>query len=326
MTSRASLLVADSETERRQRLVAELRAKGYSVREAADAETLRSAAISAAPFAVVLDARLAGGAANAMQGLRAAASCAAARLVVLVDPADQTPQWRAQFAAADACLVRPFETRMLVAAVRTLEAEADLVSRADEEDGDLAGFFEAAAERAQDENPLLAAMTDPLTGLWNSSYTEIKLAEEFKRARRFRTSLSCVVLAADVPFPNTTKGRADRRRLMSEMSGLLLCESRDVDHLARLDDDRFVALLPQTDEAGAVAMATRIAASIERRGFHVPHLGATATVSGGVATFLTDEVGGGDELIARATEALDRSRRQGVSRVTAWAPAPTASR
>lgn len=320
MNPRASLLVADSDTERRQRLVAELRTKGYTVREAADAESAQAAAAAVPPFAVVLDARIAGGGAATMQALRAGPATAAARIVLMVDPADQTPQWRAQFAAADACLVRPFETRVLIAAVRTLEAEADLVSRAEEDENDLAGFFEAAAERAQEENPLLAAMTDPLTGLWNASYTEIKLAEEFKRARRFRTSLSCLVLAADVPFPNTTKGRADRRRLMSEVSGLLLCESRDVDHLARLDDDRFIAILPQTDVAGAVAMATRVAASVERRGFRVPHQGAPVTISGGVAVFTLDEVGGGDELIARATEALDRSRRQGVSRVTAWSP------
>lgn len=322
MPSRASLLVADSDTDRRTETAERLRAAGYAVREAADAETARAAAAAATTFAAVVDARLAGGGVELMRALRGDAKTAGVRILLTVDPADQTPQGRAQYAAADACLVRPFDARALAATVRTLEAEADLVSRADDDDGDLAGFFEAAEARAQAENPLLAELTDPVTGLWNGAYTDIKLAEEFKRARRFRTSLSCVVLAADVPFPNTSKGRSDRRRLMSELSGLLLCESRDVDHLARLDDDRFVALLPQTDSAGAVAMAARVAASIEKRAFRVPHHGAPVTISAGVATLGLDEVGTPDELIAQANEALDRSRRHGVSRVTAWSPAP----
>lgn len=322
MSDRSLIVVADSDAPRRARTAVTLAEAGYRVREADDATTAETFAAEGAA-AVVLDARVRGGAADLIVRLRADARTAATRLVVVVDPADQTPATRARLAAADACLVRPIELRSVVACLAALEAESELAGRVEDDGVDLAGFFESADARTAREAPLLAALTDPVTGLWNAAYTDLKLGDEYKKARRFRTPLSCLVAAPDAPFPNTAQGRADRRRILSDLAGVLLCESRDVDHLARLDYERFLAILPHTDAAGAEAMATRVARSIERRALLGGKGGAPLTVSAGVATFTGDEAGSGEEIVQNATSALDHARREGLSRVVVWAPVAT---
>jgi diguanylate cyclase (GGDEF)-like protein len=316
------VILADSDTSRRTCLATELRSSGYAVREYADAEAAFAAACASPGSAVVADLGLAGGAPTLMSAMRSDRRTAAARIVMIFDPNDHAPALRARCGAADFTLTRPVDGPTVAAALRTLAAENDVVSFDDDaSEGDLAGFFEAAEARRDSENTLLAELTDPVTGLWNAEYTEIKLVDEFKRSRRFHTPLACVIFASDTPFPNTSRGRSDRRRLLRELSGVMLCESRDVDHLARLDDDRFIAILPHTDAVGAETMASRVANAVSKRAFSSNRRGAPATISAGLACSTIDEpCGTYEELLARATQALDASRRHGVGRVTTYAP------
>ena len=65
------------------------------------------------------------------------------------------------------------------------------------------------------------SITDPLTGLLNRPYMDLKLAEETKKSRRFHVPLACCVVGLDdrggLAAPEAV---ADRRRLLNEVAGI----------------------------------------------------------------------------------------------------------
>jgi two-component system cell cycle response regulator len=164
------------------------------------------------------------------------------------------------------------------------------------------------------ENPLLPRLTDPVTGLWNIDYTNLKLAEEFKKARRFSVPLACLVLSLDEAPGDVHANDPSNRQVLSELAGLLLCESRDIDHLARLDAKSFLLILPHTDAPGAFAMMNRVLSSIEKRQLTPPGRTRPISASAGIACFSKD-LTGPDELVKGAHEALARAVALGGNRV-----------
>ncbi|HYC78235.1 MAG TPA: response regulator, partial [Planctomycetota bacterium] len=167
MPANNALIVADADSDRRHELADALEGMGFDVRVVSDASAALDACESAVPSAVVCDVRLPGGGVDLIQALRSRIATAGVRVVLTLDPADQTPANRARFAAADAALVRPFQPRTLAACLRTLEAEAELFSGGDDDgQADVAGFFEIADAKARRENPLLPQLVDAMTGLW----------------------------------------------------------------------------------------------------------------------------------------------------------------
>ena len=172
------------------------------------------------------------------------------------------------------------------------------------------------ASGPKNDNPVLRHITDPITSLWNGPYTTIKLAEEIKRARRFGTALSVVSLA----FDGDPMADAEvKKRLLTTVAGILLCESRDIDHVGR-NDDGFVLVLPQTDINGAAVMTARVLATVEKRSLSAPGVMGIVTMSAGVAGFSAEATPAPEDLTAHAEAALAQSRRTGGNRVTKWSP------
>jgi diguanylate cyclase (GGDEF)-like protein len=169
------------------------------------------------------------------------------------------------------------------------------------------------------ENPLLPQLTDPVTGLWNTDYTNLKLAEEFKKARRFSVPLACLVLSLDEAPGDVAAYDTSNREVLSELAGLLLCESRDIDHLARLDAKSFLLILPHTDAPGAFAMMSRVLISIQKRQLSLPGRTRPITASAGIACFSRD-LAGPDDLVRGAHEALAHAVALGGNRVEVRSP------
>jgi len=142
----------------------------------------------------------------------------------------------------------------------------------------------------------------------------LKLAEEFKKARRFSVPLACLVLSLDEAAGDVPAHEPWNREVLSELAGLLLCESRDIDHLARLDAKSFLLILPHTDASGAFAMMNRVLGSIEKRQLTPPGRTRPISASAGIACFSKD-LTGPDELVKGAREALARAVALGGNRV-----------
>jgi diguanylate cyclase (GGDEF)-like protein len=310
-------LVADFDRERLETTRAALEEAGLEVRTAGDGGEALDRARAALPQVLVLEALLPRrNGFEVLKALKEDGTTAGIRVVMILDPGDGYGRHRARAGGADLLLERPFDEADLLAAIR--ETCEDRAQEEFDEGEALAEVVEALEDRARLENPVLAHITDASTGLYNAAYTEIKLAEEYKKARRFHVPLTCVVLGLDEPQAGVEpEDEAALRRTINELAGLLLCESRDIDHLARTGGREFVALLPHTDTHGGVLMAERILASIAGRRFTT---GAErpVTASAGVATFAGEGLEAADRLLDRARTGLARSRAWGGNRCTVW--------
>jgi diguanylate cyclase (GGDEF)-like protein len=166
----------------------------------------------------------------------------------------------------------------------------------------------------------VAHITDSVTGLFNTDYMAIKLAEEFKRTRRFADPLTMIMLGlrrGDEAVENEVD--ADWRRILNEVAGLLLCESRDIDILAREDASTFCLLLPHTPAAGARSMADRILASIASRSMTVAD-GEAVQASAGMVEYIGQDLETAEEIRSHALDSLRLSTRSGGGSVVAWNP------
>jgi diguanylate cyclase (GGDEF)-like protein len=160
--------------------------------------------------------------------------------------------------------------------------------------------------------------TDELTGLHNRRFFERELKRETERARRFRRSLSLVILDVDhfKAYNDTFGHRAGDEALRRVALHLADAVPRQVDAVARYGGEEFVVLLAETDLDGARLVAERIRRSVESSDeFRRP-----LTISAGIAITLGED-GDAEGLVLRADEALYQAKREGRNRVCA-APSP----
>jgi two-component system, cell cycle response regulator len=316
MSPKPTIVLVDYDKKRGDKHALALTGAGMKAVRAAGGAEAFDACRDSAPFAVVAEAMIPdGNGFDLLRKLRGDQATAHVRFLVVVDENDSYTLSRAQISGFDGILVRPFTPEAMAARVKALSAGENRPSgRSGATPIELKPLLDALETRAREENPLLPHLTDPVTGLWNIAYTNLKLAEEFKKARRFSMNLACMVMSIDETPGDVPADEASNRQVLSELAGLLLCESRDIDHLARLDARTFLLLLPHTDGAGAVAMTNRILTAIEQRQLTLPGRSKPITASVGISCFAKD-VGGPDDLVRGAHDALARAVALGGNRV-----------
>lgn len=105
----------------------------------------------------------------------------------------------------------------------------------------------------------LEAHTDPLTGALNRRGLNHRIDEELRRARRTGRPLSIAVLDLDdFKAVNDGDGHEAGDAVLKTLVAQWISLSRERDLVARLGGDEFVMLLPDTAEAGATAMISRM--------------------------------------------------------------------
>lgn len=165
------------------------------------------------------------------------------------------------------------------------------------------------------------AFIDGLTGVHNRRHFDERLEAEAQRARRGRSSLA--LLLADVDFfkrYNDCYGHlAGDDCLRRVARALQSCLHRPADVLSRYGGEEFACILPETDLAGALAVAEAMEEAV--RGLQIPHersdVGAFATVSLGVAVAAPALHCATADLVALADEQLYRAKAEGRGRVCA---------
>jgi diguanylate cyclase (GGDEF)-like protein len=138
------------------------------------------------------------------------------------------------------------------------------------------------------------AITDPETGLFSYDYLSYKLDEEFKRAKRFGQSLTCVMLGFE--------GQVEDE-VLAELAGIFLNCSRDTDILGRFDQTSFLFFLPNTGPDGAQVMAERIRTAVDSQGAR-DLVGDPLTLSVGISFCPHPQVKRSEDLFERARNAF----------------------
>jgi len=165
------------------------------------------------------------------------------------------------------------------------------------------------------------AVTDYLTGLYNSRYFYYRLAEEYSRSVRHSFHLSCLML--DIDFFKDVNDRYGHRagdNILKELAQLLKHYMRRSDVLARYGGEEFIILLPQTDENGALAKAESLRGYIEKHPFRGLKGERNLSVSIGLATHPDHRATNKEDLITLADDALYTAKAQGRNRVVVSKP------
>ncbi|MHB8718393.1 MAG: GGDEF domain-containing protein [Candidatus Dormibacteria bacterium] len=159
------------------------------------------------------------------------------------------------------------------------------------------------------------ARTDTLTGLANRRAVDEKLAEELHRAHRYGRELAVFLLDVDgLKRVNDEHGHLAGDALVCEVARRLDAAVRLTDLAGRWGGDEFAVVCPETNNAGAAALALKLHAALTERPMRVGDRILPVRVSIGWA--VDGSRGDVVALIAAADAALyaakARRRRQGA--------------
>ncbi|PIL20278.1 hypothetical protein P775_10025 [Puniceibacterium antarcticum] len=161
---------------------------------------------------------------------------------------------------------------------------------------------------------LRAALTDPLTGLFNRRYALPHLARMAERAAQQRRPLAVMVADLDhFKRVNDCHGHAAGDAVLTGVARELANNLRAADLLARLGGEEFLIAMPDTDCDKALQLASRLCKlvashpiQINPNGFHL-----SQTLSIGIAIAPPTRIIAISELIAMADRALYSAKADG---------------
>lgn len=170
----------------------------------------------------------------------------------------------------------------------------------------------------REEKSLLEKMviTDDLTRLYNHKYFVRRLGEEFKRAKRYRGSLSCMMIDLDnFKRINDTYGHQAGDKVLKDVARVLKKCVRETDVIARYGGEEFAVILPHGVREDALRLAERIRGSVRNFKFDCVQDGEMITVSIGVTTYPHPEITDIDDLVRKADRALYKAKEGGKDQV-----------
>jgi two-component system cell cycle response regulator len=167
--------------------------------------------------------------------------------------------------------------------------------------------------RANYERSLSLALTDSLTGLYNRRYAMRHLDGLMRRVAATGKTMGVLVCDLDrFKSVNDSFGHAAGDEVLKQFAQRATACMRNIDMLARMGGEEFIAFLPDTDGPTALRVAERLVKKVADTPMVVegaPNSALTVTVSVGVASTSIDIPG--EELIKMADAALYRAKEGG---------------
>lgn len=175
-------------------------------------------------------------------------------------------------------------------------------------------------EQLQQQNQALQQLSaiDDLTKLANQRCFQQQLRQEWERLVYQEQPLTLILVDIDyfTQYKYAFGHQAGDVCLQKIANAIMLCVNRPADLVARYSGEDFAILLPETDSAGGVAVAKRIAQQIKEAKISTsnakilfPNL--FMTVSLGVASVKPSATRDYQDLIEEAAQALYKSKRKG---------------
>jgi diguanylate cyclase (GGDEF)-like protein len=157
------------------------------------------------------------------------------------------------------------------------------------------------------------ARVDSLTGLRNRRDIEERLFAELSAARRHGSGLAVLLIDIDhFKQVNDTYGHQAGDAVLSMTAQTFRSALRAEDSIGRWGGEEFLAVLPDTDTDGVLAIAERLRAQVAKPEPGSTDPGVRITVTIGVAHWTS---GGSDDLISRADHALYAGKAAGRNTV-----------
>jgi diguanylate cyclase (GGDEF)-like protein len=167
------------------------------------------------------------------------------------------------------------------------------------------------------------AYRDGLTQIANRRYFDQRLAEEWFRLKREQQPIALIL--CDVDHFKTYNDSYGHQQgddcLRAVAQAIAQAIKRPPDLVARYGGEEFVIILPNTNLAGAIAVASRVRDEIHQLG--LPHrassVGNQVTMSLGVASQIPSDSTTAEALLEQADQALYQAKQTGRDRVCSQA-------
>ncbi len=153
------------------------------------------------------------------------------------------------------------------------------------------------------------AITDKLTSIYNRRKFDEIIENEIKRAARYRTPLSLLLMDVDrFKRINDTYGHHMGDQVLRQVVRMIKENIRSSDVIARWGGDEIIILTPGIDLQNATLLAEKLRSLMEARSFIRPHAD-NITMSIGVAQYQPGEKS--NDLLRRADAALYQAKSNG---------------
>jgi diguanylate cyclase (GGDEF)-like protein len=153
------------------------------------------------------------------------------------------------------------------------------------------------------------AMFDPVTGALNSGAMQRVLQTEVDRQRRYGRPYAVLLLEIDsIRAINAVHGHMLGDLILREFNSFVSSALRPSDAMGRWNNEEFLAVLPETDTGGAMAVSEHIRESVSAAAFGHANLRLTCSI--GVAE-CPDDANNADDLISAAHRSMHAARIAG---------------
>ncbi len=217
--------------------------------------------------------------------------------------------------ADGACLIAPLiGDGRLVGVLNLCERARPALADPYEPIAEIAAFVGRVLHHARMfEQARTEARIDNLTGLFNQRWMNETLAREIRRAERFKTPLSALMVDLDgMKAVNDHHGHAAGDEVLRRVGKRITSVLRQFDGAARVGGDEFFVLLPATDLRGAEQVAHRVLDAIRLVAAELRPLELRVTASIGVAEWsASSDAGGFTDMVDRA---MYRAKQAGGDR------------
>ncbi|HKY37945.1 MAG TPA: diguanylate cyclase [Polyangiaceae bacterium] len=171
------------------------------------------------------------------------------------------------------------------------------------------------------------ASTDALTGLFNRRRFAEVLKREFAVTKRYRNTLSCLLLDLDhFKQINDRFGHDAGDQVLKEVARRISGSLREVDLAARYGGEEFVVLLPHTSKTDARIVAERLLKNVATQEFNFGSELLRVTVSIGCAGNSDVVSSNPEDLVKAADIALYEAKNAGRNRVVMYTSAANEER
>jgi diguanylate cyclase (GGDEF)-like protein len=301
-TRKFRILIVDDDPDSVDLLARWLAMEGYDVLTArTGAEALQSIG-SARPDLVLLDLLIPPpDGLSVIRAVKRDRDMSTIPIVVMTVKRDVASKIEALKTGADDFIVKPFHFDELDAVLRSSLKKRYLYTS-----------LERANRQLRDatEKLLNLSVTDDRTSLHNDRYLKRRLAEEFKRARRYDMPLSVMMLDLDhFKQVNDKYGHDCGDQVLAEFARVLVDNAREIDIVGRYGGEEFLIVLPNTDAIRAAVVAERIRKAAEDHVYRYREFLVRITVSIGLASVPANQARTDADLLRAADEALFRAKQ-----------------
>lgn len=164
------------------------------------------------------------------------------------------------------------------------------------------------------------AIRDGLTRLYNHQHFHTRLAEEYSRAVRYSTRLSCLFIDIDdFKQVNDLFTHSCGDNVLNKIGSMIKDLVRESDVAARYGGDEFAILCPNTGHVGALDLAVRLLKTIRDHCFEQWN-GLKVTLSIGISTYHDGNMQSADLVVQAADKAMYQAKKQGKDQISVITP------